>query len=81
MIQKILFTVAALGLSCASHSTTQTPSKTQDATMLASGGGNCPIYYGCPAPPPPAPKGGGGGGGNPGGCGGGKNGGEPQNPV
>ena len=35
--------------------------------LVAAGGGNCPVYYGCPAP---APKGGGGGGKN----------GEPQKP-
>jgi hypothetical protein len=50
--------IAASAIGAHSYKVSSNSGKT---IMLASGGSNCPVYYGCPAPAP-APKGGGGGG-------------------
>ena len=47
--------------------TSSTGQSQKGQIILARGGSNCPVNYGCPAPPPPSPGGGSNGGGNSGG--------------
>lgn len=70
--------LAALGMMIHTGKTSGSDAK----ALVAAGGSNCPVYYGCPVPPPPQ-KGGAGGGGNAGGgnAGGGNSGGVSKSPV
>lgn len=42
--------MTALGIGAFTSQTTQ--SKSSKTVLVASGGSNCPVYYGCPTPPP-----------------------------
>lgn len=63
MIKTFVFALAVAALGMGAYTAKTTGSHSGKATLIAAGGSNCPVYYGCPTPPPPAPKGGGSGGG------------------
>src|SRR5581483_4068618 len=50
--------LALVGMGLAGHSARTTGAESDGATLIARGGSNCPVYYGCPAPPS-LPNGGG----------------------
>jgi hypothetical protein len=68
MFRNVMLGFAGFALACAPLMATDKQDSDQSGKyLLAAGGSNCPVYYGCPAPAP-APKGGGNsGGGNSGG--------------
>jgi hypothetical protein len=61
MTKRIGFALGLVALGMGAFTSTTITSNSHKGTLLASGGSNCPVYYGCPVTPP-APKGGGGGG-------------------
>ena len=68
MFRNVMISFAGVVLTYAPMFATEMQKNTENSerVLLAAGGSNCPVYYGCPAPAP-APKGGNAGGGNSGG--------------
>src|SRR4051812_5197096 len=57
MFRNAIIGIAGFALACSPLAASEKKEVTDMQIQLASGGGNCPVYYGCPAPAP-APKGG-----------------------